>query len=198
MAKKGIKRTNIEADEAFLQYEEEIVKHPSYAGMPDLRHDDGTIQWEAPSNRGAGIFQFSHDKRYRWWVEKAAKIDISTDEDKWISRVAKIIHPTKQHPCKVCGRVMDIRYCYLSSNFMKRVQKLSFYDGSVEMEEVTHILDFVASFVDTYGDAAYGALPGLLKCTQTKEIPALPPDLSSWTSWIEQSYIPKEPSMLNR
>lgn len=197
MATKGNKRANLEANEAFLQYEEEIVNHPAYAGMPDLRHEDGTIQWEAPSNRGAGIFQFSHDKRYQWWVEKAAEIGISTDKDKWISKVAKAIHPTKLHPCKVCGRVMDIRYCYLSSNFMKRVQKLSFYDGSVEMEEVTHILDFITSFVDTYGDDAYNALPGLLKCTQVKKIPDLPHDLSSWTSWIEQSYIPQEPSMLS-
>lgn len=196
MAKKGNKRTNLEANEAFLQYEEEVVKHPAYAGMPDLRHEDGTIQWETPSNRGAGVFQFSHDKRSQWWAEKAVEIGINTDEDKWISKVAKTIHPTKLHPCKVCGRVMDIRYCYLSSNFMKRVQKLSFYDGSVEMEEVTHILDFITSFVDTYGDKAYSALPGLLKCTQVKKIPDLPHDLSSWTSWIEQSYIPKEPSML--
>lgn len=74
MATKGNKKTNYEANEAFLQYEEEIVTHPAYAGMPDLRHDDGTIQWEAPSNRGSGVFQFSHDKRYQWWVEKAKEI----------------------------------------------------------------------------------------------------------------------------
>jgi len=196
MATKGRKRANLEANEAFLQYEEEIVNHPAYAGMPDLRHDDGTIQWEAPSNRGSGAFQFSHDKRYQWWGEKAAEIGISTDEDKWISKVAKKIHPTKQHPCKVCGRVMDIRYCYLSSNFIKRVKKLPFYDGSIEMDEVTHILDFVTTFVDTYGDKAYMALPGLLKCTQVKSFPDLPDDLTAWTAWIENNYIPNEPSML--
>lgn len=196
MATKRRTRANLEANEAFLQYEEEIVSHPAYAGMPDLRHDDGTIQWEAPSNRGAGAFQFSHDKRYQWWVEKAAEIGISTDEDKWISKVAKMIHPTKQHPCKVCGRVMDIRYCYLSSNFMKRVEKLPFYDGSIEMDEVTHILDFVTTFVDTYGDKAYRALPGLLKCTQVKTFLNLPNDLAAWTTWIEKNYIPNEPSML--
>lgn len=197
MATKGNKKTNYEANEAFLQYEEEIATHPAYAGMPDLRHEDGTIQWETPSNRGSGIFQFSHDKRYQWWVRKAKKIGISTDEDKWISKVAKTIHPTKLHPCKVCGRVMDIRYCYLSSNFIKRVQKLSFYDGSVELEETTHILDFVSSFVDTYGDIAYDSLPRLLKCSQVKEFPNIPHDLSAWTEWIEQRYIPKEPGMLS-
>ena len=196
MAKTGRKRENLEANEAFLQYEEEIVNHPAYAGMPDLRHDDGTIQWEAPSNRGSGAFQFSHDKRYQWWIEKAAEVGISTDEDKWISRVAKTIHPTKKHPCKVCGRVMDIRYCYLSSNFIKRVSKLYFYDGSIEMDEVTHILDFITTFVDTYGDKAYKALPDLLKCTQVNSFPDLPNDLTAWTAWIENNYIPNEPSML--
>lgn len=197
MATKGNKRTNLEVNEVFLQYEEEIVRDLAYAGMPDLRHADGTIQWEAPSNRGTGDFQFSHDKRYQWWVEKATQIGISTEEDKWISKVAKKIHPTKQHPCKVCGRVMDIRYCYLSSNFMKRVQKLPFFDGAVEMEEVTHILDFIATFIDTYGDSAYEAIPSLLKCTQVKDIPDLPHDLDAWTSWIGNNYIPKEPSMLS-
>jgi len=196
MARRGEKKNNYEANEAFLQYEEEIVSNPAYAGMPDLRHEDGTIQWEAPSNRGSGVFQFSHDRRYQWWVEKAAEVGISTDEDKWISKVAKKIHPTKLHPCKVCGRVMDIRYCYLSSNFMKRVNKLPFFDGSIEMDEVTHILDFITTFTDTYGDDAFDALPSLLKCTQVKSIPDLPHDLSVWTTWIEKNYIPNEPSML--
>lgn len=197
MAKKGAKKSNYEANEAFLQYEEEIVSHPNYAGMPDLRHEDGSIQWEAPSNRGSGVFQFTHDRRYQWWRDKAAEIGISTDENKWISKVAKTIHPTKLHPCKYCGRIMDIRYCYLSSNFIKRVQKLPFFDGTVEMNEITHIFDFIAEFVDTYGDRAFDALPGLLKCTQVKEIPALSHDLSVWTTWVEENYIPKEPSMLS-
>lgn len=196
MATKGNKKNNIEASEAFLQYEEEIVSNPAYSGMPDLRHDDGSIQWEAPSNRGAGKFQFSHDKRYKWWMEKAAEIGISTEDDKWISKVAKRIHPTKQRPCKVCGRVMDIRYCYLSANFMKRVAKLPFYDGSIEMNELTHIIDFVSTFIDTFGDDGYKALPKLLQCSQVKIIPTLANDLKIWTTWIENEYIPKEPSML--
>lgn len=196
MATKGMSKNKLEANEAFLQYEEEIAAHPAYAGMPDLRHDDGSIQWEAPSNRGPGKFQFTHDKRLQWWKAKAAEVGISTEESKWISKVAKMIHPTKLHPCKVCGRVMDIRYCYLSADFMKRVKKLSFYDDSVEMDEITHILDFVATFVDTYGDAAYAALPTLLKCAQMKKVPPLPNDLAVWTEWIDREYIPLEPSML--
>ena len=194
---KSRKKVNWEANDAFLEYEEEIVADPAYKGMPDLRHSDGSIQWETPSNRGSGEFQFSHDKRYQWWVKKAAEIGVSTDEDKWISRVAKIIHPTKLHPCKVCGRIMDIRYCYLSSNFIKRVRKLSFYDGAIELDETTHILDFISSFVDLYGSKAYQALPTLLSCAQMKSFPDMGENLEMWLTWIEEEYISKEPSMLS-
>ena len=64
------------------------------------------------------------------------------------------------------------------------------------MDEITHITDFVTSFIDTYGEKAFQALPELLKCTQIKDFPKLPNDLAAWTSWIEKEYIPKEPSML--
>lgn len=196
MATKRIKKSNIEASEKFLQYEEEIASHPAYAGMPDLRHDDGSIQWEAPSNRGSGKFQFTHDKRYKWWMNKATEIGISTEENQWISKVAKQIHPTKQRPCKICGRVMDIRYCYLSSNFIKRVNKLPFYNNELNLNELTHILDFVSSFINIFGEAGYTSLPKLLSCSQVKNIPSLPHDLTIWISWIKNEYIPKEPSML--
>lgn len=196
MGGKRARAINEEAIEAFLQYEEEIAAHPAYAGMPDLRYGDGSIQWETPSNRSSGIFRFSHDKRYNWWMKKAAEVGISTDEHQWISKVAKMIHPTKLHPCKICGRVMDIRYSYLSASLIGRVKKLPFYDGSVEMDELTHILDFVSSFTDIYGSRAFDALPGLLKCAQVKEIPPIPNNPGAWSAWIEQCYIPLEPSML--
>lgn len=195
MAKKGAEKTNIEASSAFLQYEEEIVNHPSYAGMPDLYKDDNTIQWETPSNRSSGKFQFSHDKRYEWWVSKAAEVGISTDEDKWISKVAKKIHPTHLRPCKVCGRIMDTRYCYLSKNFIGRVKKLPFYHDDIEMTELVHIVDFVTTFVDLYGENAFLVLPELLKCKQVTKYPLFE-NLSELTTWLNNTYIPAEPSML--
>lgn len=196
MATKGGKKVNIDANEIFLQYEEDIVTNPIYAGMPDLRHEDGSIQWEAPSNRTSGEFKDSHGKRLNWWRGKSAEIGINTNENKWISKVAKKIHPTGLHPCKVCGKVMDIRYCYLSANFIKRVEKLSFYNDSIEMNEITHILNFIATFVNTFGGQAYGAIPYLLKCKQCPSIPNFHNNLEKWSEWIDKTYIPLEPSML--
>jgi Alw26I/Eco31I/Esp3I family type II restriction endonuclease len=196
MAKKGQKKENYDASEKFLEYEEEIVSHPTFAGMPDLRHDDGRIQWEAPSNRASGKFQFSHDKRLNWWKDKASEIGISTSGNHWISKVAKTIHPTGYKPCKFCGNVMDIRYGYLSTNFIKRVKKLSYVTDEFEMTETTHILDFISTFIDSYGTTVYKDLPSLLKCKQCLNIPPLPNTLDAWSEWINKEYIPSEPSML--
>ena len=88
-----------EASEEFIRYQEEIASSPVYAGMPDLRNEDGTIQWEAPSNRTSGIHRDTHDKRLQWWKEKAVSVGISTTENQWISKTAKLIHPTKGRPC---------------------------------------------------------------------------------------------------
>lgn len=196
MATKGAKKTNVDAAEAFLQYEEEIATHPNYAGMPDLRYEDGSIQWETPSNRTSGMFKDSHDKRLQWWKNKAKEIGIDTTENQWISKTAKRIHPTGKRPCKVCGRIMEIRYAYLSQRFIARVEKLPFYNHDIELTEITHILDFLDSFVDIYNKQAYQELPGLLSCKQCDEIPNLPDNLSDWAEWIDKEYIPLEPSML--
>lgn len=194
MADNTEEKLSAAVSEAFLEYEEEMVKYPAYAGMPDLRYPDGHIQWEAPSNRTGGAFRDSHDKRLHWWEEKARSLDISTTEDKWISKVAKRIHPTGVRPCKVCGRLMEIRYAYLGARFISRVNKLSFFDPTdMELTETTHILDFVASFVDLYGQQAFRVLPALLKAKAAPHPPSLPDTLDSWIQWLDEVYIPSEP-----
>lgn len=126
MAKKGAQKTNIEANEIFLQYEEEIVNDPVYAGMPDLRHDDGTIQWEAPSNRGSGVFQFSHDKRYQWWINKASEVGINTSEDKWISKVAKKNTPYKIAPLQSLWQNYGYSLLLFIRKFYETSKKITF------------------------------------------------------------------------
>lgn len=195
MAKSGEKKGKKVSNPTFSKYKEFIASHPAYRGMPDLRYPDGRIQWEAPSNRKSGEFKDSHDKRLQWWKNKAAEVGISTTEDKWISKVAKKIHPTGIRPCPVCGKELEIRYAYLSKRFIKRVQLLDFYNNDIEMTEVTHILDFVTEFISEYKECATHALPILLNCKETPDIPKLS-TLSEWLEWIDKNYIPLEPSML--
>ena len=183
-------------NEVFERYEEEIVTDPAYAGMPDLYKADGGIQWEVPSNRGAGQFQFTHDKRLAWWKKKAEEVGISTSEDKWISKVAKLIHPTKQKPCKCCGRVMDIRYCYLSSILIKRIMKLPYVTDELEVDYCTNILDLVVEFESLYGKERLNDLGRCLKC---KAVPGIPffDSTEDFIEWLNDFYIPSEPSLLS-
>ena len=183
-------------NEVFERYEEEIVTDPAYAGMPDLYKADGGIQWEAPSNRGAGQFQFTHDKRLAWWKKKAEEVEISTSEDKWISKVAMLIHPTKQKPCKCCGRIMDIRYCYLSSILIKRIMKLPYVTDELEVDYCTNILDLVVEFESLYGEERLNDLGCCLKC---KAVPSIPffDSTEDFIEWLSDFYIPSEPSLLS-
>lgn len=183
-------------NEVFERYEEEIVTDPAYAGMPDLYKADGGIQWEAPSNRGAGQFQFTHDKRLAWWKKKAEEVGISTSEDKWISKVAKLIHPTKQKPCKCCGRIMDIRYCYLSSILIKRIMKLPYVTDELEVDYCTNILDLVVEFESLYGEERLDDLGRCLKCKAVPDIPFFD-STEDFIEWLNDFYIPSEPSLLS-
>ncbi len=181
---------------AFLEYERFIVEHPTYAGMPDVYMDNGDIQWEAPSNRNSGKHKDTHHKRRDWWREKAVKVGIDPDTLHWISRTAKSIHPTKKKPCKNCGRVLDIRYAYPSATLLGRIKKLDFIDESFPVDPLEHITSFVTRLVEQFGNQAFESLPSLLK-TSTVKVPVLPNELQKWLRWIEEKYMPQEPSTLS-
>ncbi len=189
-------RETYEAHENFLAYQEEIVASPVYADMPDLRYEDGSIQWEAPSNRKGGQFRDSHNKRLQWWKEKAKSEGISILENQWISKTAKLIHPTKRKPCKKCGQYLDIRYCYFSDNLIKKVRKLPYFKDEIALTYLTNIFDFIPQFIETYGDHALVDLPKLLACKQFPQIQYLK-TVEGWIDWVEKKYIVAEPSLLS-
>lgn len=147
------------AHEVFDRYMEFIVSHPSYANMPDALGKGGRIQWEAPSNRKSGQFKDTHHKRRQWWAAKAATLGISTSEDRWISRVAKTIHPTGRKPCKKCGREAQIPYVYPGGRLLGRIEK-SF--PGFEIGELEPIGEIVGRLSADYGEEALNLLPDLL------------------------------------
>jgi len=183
------------AHAVFTEYMQEIADHEAYAGMPDLRYEDGRIQWEAPSNRTGGQFRDSHHRRRDWWAAKAAEVGVSTSEGQWISRVAKTIHPTKLKPCKKCGRVMDIRYVYPSSRLLQRVEKLPFYRADFELSPVEDVFSLCRRLHANHGGLAVKvAFPAMFKAG-----PSVPDasTLDGWLSWLEESFVPSEPSLLS-
>ena len=108
----------------FIEYMNFIVSHKEYTGMPDAIKNDGKIQWEAPSNRSSGQYQFTHNKRKSWWIKKAKEIGIDPDSNQWISKTAKVIHPTGEKPCKKCGRTMKLSYVYPKKLLINRFKKV--------------------------------------------------------------------------
>lgn len=180
----------------FLEYQKFIVEHPSYADMPDVNGIGGEIQWEAPSNRKTGRLRDTNNKRRAWWQEKAREVGIDPDSNRWISRTAKSIHPTKEKPCKVCGKVMDIRYAYPSRLLIKRLEKLPYVDESFPLDPLEHVTELVSRMVEQFGGEVFDDLPALLK-TGSISVPSLEPRLDVWLRWITEDYIPQEPSVLS-
>lgn len=188
----------------FIDYQEMIASSPVYADMPDLRNSDGSIQWEAPSNRTPGTKHAdTHNRRTAWWKAKAQSIGIDTSQAAWISRTAKQIHPTKLHPCKYCGKVMSIEYCYLSANLIKKIHKVNLDSKKIRLIEqqgcltlTTSIYDLVTSLFEQFGQSIFGLMPVLLKCKSQPDIPVAP-DLQTLIQWLKQVYVPSEPQMLS-
>jgi Alw26I/Eco31I/Esp3I family type II restriction endonuclease len=187
----GSKGQNWHSD--FVAYMVAIVSHPTYAGMPDAVKPDGKIQWEAPSNRKGGEYQFTHQKRRDWWAKKATALGISPESDQWISQTAKRIHPFGKKPCKFCGKVMRIAYCYPNRRLLRRFVRL-FPDYTIDA--LMDITSIITDIHKQYGTPSFARFNNLFPVKDLK-IPLGLDSLSPWTDWIERVLIPLEPSLLS-
>jgi len=178
----------------FVTYMVEIVTHPVYDGMPDAVKPDGKIQWEAPSNRKSGQYQHTHHRRRDWWRDKARSIGVDPSSDQWISTVAKRIHPTGVKPCKRCGRTMRIAYVYPNGHLQRRLLKT--FGKDFDFDPLEPITDLVQRIADQYGTAELAKFRALLR-TRDVSPPAGLDDVDAWVSWLEEEYIPTEPSLLS-
>lgn len=182
---------------AFLEYAQNIVNHPNYAGMPDPYGNQGQIQWEAPSNRASGQFKDTHHLRREWWRAKAISLSIDPRfNTTWISQAAKLNHPYGEKPCKNCGLVLTIAYCYPNSHLINKLRKLSYIDDSFETSNTEHICDLISRMQAHYGDKIFKDLPSLLS-TASISVEKTFQDLNSWNKYIAEIYIPQEPRMLS-
>ncbi len=91
---------------------------------------------------------------------------------------------------------MDIRYAYPSATLIRRIERLDFIDESFPVDPLEHITSLVRRMVEQFGDRVFAALPALLNTSSVKA-PDLPPTLQDWLTWIEEQYMPQEPSTLS-
>ncbi|HEV7736667.1 MAG TPA: Alw26I/Eco31I/Esp3I family type II restriction endonuclease, partial [Chlamydiales bacterium] len=188
----GSKRQTWAAE--FVIYMKTIVTHPAYDGMPDAVKNDGMIQWEAPSNRSSGLYQFTHIKRRNWWKNKAESIGIDTSKDRWISQAAKKIHPTGEKPCKRCGRIMKIAYVYPKANLINRLKNQFGKDFEISITDT--IIDILKGSYNIFGNRLIECISELL-ATGSLKIPNFNKNFDSLIDWVIHEYIPKEPSTLS-
>jgi Alw26I/Eco31I/Esp3I family type II restriction endonuclease len=177
----------------FIKYMNFIAEHPTYSGMPDVYYELGRIQWEAPSNRASGAFRETHAKRLKWWALQADRLGISTTSSKWISRVAKQIHPTKEKPCKICGRVLALRYVYPQARFLAKIQKLPFVHSSFLVDPLEPVASLITRLFSEHGDSVLEAMPILFATPQIDLPKPLPKTAAEWLLWIDGVFVPSEP-----
>jgi Alw26I/Eco31I/Esp3I family type II restriction endonuclease len=183
--------------QAFIEYMEFIAHHPTYRGMPDAFVDYGRIQWEAPSNRTSGRYKDTHAKRREWWRQKAESIGINpTVTPQWISRTAKTIHPTGEKPCKICGRLLSVRYVHPQQRLLVRLRRLPYIGTSYQFDRLEPVSSLIGRLVTDFGDRVLEDLPTVLRTSSVKP-PDLGRDLDAWLRWIESEYVPSEPSILS-
>lgn len=140
--------------DAFVDYMYAMVEDPAYEGMPATTDSEGKVDWIIPSYRPRGSKNWDGNARRReWWEAKADELGIPR-VGKWISRVAKTIHPTGEKPCQTCGRVLSIRYVYPYRRVVDALNHAMPTDAPLVWEDYLTIFEVVDHMALTIGPEA--------------------------------------------
>ena len=127
----------------FVDYQNFIISHPAYAGMPMPEVKKNNIPWVSPAASVLGA------ARTAWWNSK--KVDLIKrgllTQDSKISDVARLIHPTKIKPCQTCGKFLSIEYVYLNSNAIKKISDVF---PNAHLDLFTTLEELLESINDQY------------------------------------------------
>jgi Alw26I/Eco31I/Esp3I family type II restriction endonuclease len=143
-------------NDAFVNYAYAIVGHPAYEGMPCTVDEDGKVDWTIPSYRAPGTKNWDGNRRRRvWWEEKARSIGVPI-EGKWISQVARRIHPWGWKPCQTCGRWMRIAYAYPTARLLTRLNAHLPATECLEVADLLDIYEVAEHLVESIGEDKAG------------------------------------------
>lgn len=175
---------------AFLEYAYALVDEPAYAGMPATRDARGKLDWIIPSNRSPGSKNWDGNARRRaWWEAKAREIGIPVD-GKWISQVAKAIHPWGWKPCQTCGRWMRLSYSYPTPKTAAALNRWLPDDEQLEVADYLDVYEVAEHLVDVLGQAeAVRALESTLPTLRG----AAPSSLATLQHELEERVVRSEP-----
>lgn len=105
----------------YIQYMNMIATGPIHGTIPNAINAAGRIVWQTSS----GIFKENYEPRLQWWIAKADELGLPGEgrENDRLTIAARLIHPTKYHPCRACGKIINIGYFYATANLAKRLNK---------------------------------------------------------------------------
>lgn len=120
------------AHENFINYQQKLVEHENYKGIPYKTDKNGEIKWVSTAKSDIG------KNRIIWLDGKRKELDIEK-VDGWRAKTALAIHPTKKKPCMICGEEMWLEYVYPNINFVKAMHKEGF-----ELSTLDDIREFIS------------------------------------------------------
>ncbi|MGA2682052.1 MAG: Alw26I/Eco31I/Esp3I family type II restriction endonuclease [Candidatus Bathyarchaeia archaeon] len=171
----------------FVRYMYAIANHPNYKGMPWGIDENGKVRWDAPSHRPpGGKWSNLHDERLIWWKQKAIEIGEPT-EGKWISKVAKEIHPFKKKPCQTCGREMSLLYEYPTKRTIEKINKIPNLLTPFDYNDFQSITEIIPEIIEQSGREILPEICIIL------DIPAtVAKDPNSLISYVSEQLIQQE------
>ena len=113
-----------------LEYQEFIINHENYKGMPVKRKNNGQVKWVSTIKTQVG------QERIQFWERKRLEFGIRAESilDSGVrKKVAFANHPNKKHVCLFSGTELYIDYRYLSPSKLNQINNaygrdLRYYD----------------------------------------------------------------------
>lgn len=118
-------RGTFQAPKEYVEYMNMIADSPCYDGLPNIREENGKINWQCSSGKTTSFYKY-FPARFEWWVKKADELGLPGVEnsDDRLTIAARLIHPTGKKVCLVCGKPRYVGYMYLNANLAKQWNKL--------------------------------------------------------------------------
>ena len=137
-------RGKFEPSKEYVEYMNMIADSPVYEGLPNIREENGKINWQCSSGKTTSFYKF-FPGRFDWWVKKADSLNLpgTDNSDDRLTIAARIIHPTGKKACLICGKERYVGYMYMNANLAKRWNKITdsdYFEKTLPIYEATQLL----------------------------------------------------------
>lgn len=154
-------RQSKEMAKEFVEYQEFIASHSNYNGFPLTRNSDGSLRWVVSGKSDIG------QQRIEWLDNERKKLGIPKNLG-WRTKVCYAIHPLKEKPCQICGKIMSLDYIYINERIATKLNEE--LNIPVAFSNCSSINDVVNDIIKYLGNNGYYILSKFFKVP--KSIPA--------------------------